>query len=247
VDTLDGGRAALEMIARDIEQAAANNSTTNWNFFVAPTSKELTRSYAPGNTNTVLRTNYLQDIFFLNSSQTNWEGIGYRVLNPKNPDTNLFAGVGTLYRFSTNAVNFNNNSFLTTFWGSSSNLIANTNMVRVIDGVINLRATLYDFSGYQITNAISNHSIFVTNYSTLLPLDMNLNHVRLWNSDLPMMVEIELGVMEPQAYEKLKPLIEMANPPVSNPAPALEFLSRNVGRVHIFRQQIPVRLARQFQ
>ena len=55
---------------------------------------------------------------------------------------------------------------------------------------------------------------------------------------LPALVELELGILEPPAYEQLKPLL-------SDETLAKDFIRRNSAKVHIFRKQIPVRVARQ--
>jgi hypothetical protein len=49
---------------------------------------------------------------------------------------------------------------------------------------------------------------------------------------LPAMVEIELGILEPQTLEQARSVL---NPDV--------FLQKQAGKVHIFRQQIPIRNA----
>jgi hypothetical protein len=170
------------------------------------------------------------------------------VVNPKDANQLTLVGVGTLYRFSTNAQGFDQNAFWKGFDQPNSDLLARTNLVRVIDGVVHLTFTLYDVAGYRITNSftnvfnvLSNRSILVTN-KTGIPLELNLNTSSFWDSELPALVEVELGILEPQAYEKLKPLLEL-----NNKTAALEFLGRNSGKIHIFRQQVPIRLARQFQ
>src|SRR5262245_56253299 len=95
VDILDSGRAALDMIAQDIEHAAASGSFTNTSLFAGlPVADATINNTAGGG---VLRTNYLQDVFVLRYA-TQWEGIAYRIVNPNAWDSMAFIGVGTLYR-----------------------------------------------------------------------------------------------------------------------------------------------------
>lgn len=54
---------------------------------------------------------------------------------------------------------------------------------------------------------------------------------------LPSYVEIELGLLEPQALEKISALEE--------PAAQRQYLLRNSGRVHLFRKRVPIRMAYQ--
>ena len=99
VDVMESGRAAMEMITRELEQVTASAPTTNINLFA---SLGLTRATAPkrispvvqGETNPRLRTNVLQQFFFLNHVNNQWVGTGYHV-----EDTNGL-GVGPLERFA---------------------------------------------------------------------------------------------------------------------------------------------------
>lgn len=245
-DVLESGRAALDQIARDIQQAAASQSATNWNLtsyvrtniLAGFNNQHSTLMNTPDGT-TVLRSNYLQEVFVL-TNPSDWQGIGYRVLKPGDEDSPNFFGVGTLYRFSTNAAAQSRNDFVDAFSTGTPLLLIKKNqpnLVRVIDGVIHFQMKFYDDFGRQITNTIPNRAIgAITNN-----IDPNYNQIWFWGGDLPAMVEVELGILEPAAYEKLKPLIDLPQPIAFN-----DFLNRNAGKVHIFRQQVPIPVARQF-
>lgn len=234
VDVLEGGRAALAMIARDIEQASAGHSQLDTNFAVAiPAGSIRTVSSAPDGS--LMRTNYLQDVFLL-SYTTNWNGIGYRVLHPdpNRLDSMSFVGVGTLYRFSTNAMDRYPNQFWETFLELPSRQAEAGSLRRVIDGVIHLYVRPLDAAGQVMTNPIPGQvDVRVT------PTVDDEHPVFFKGSALPVMVEIELAVFEPPAYQQLKPLL------FANPTAAQEFIQRNGGKVHVFRQQVPIRPARQ--
>jgi hypothetical protein len=52
---------------------------------------------------------------------------------------------------------------------------------------------------------------------------------------LPASVEVELGILDPQAVGRLKSM--------PNPTMAAEFLSKQSSRLHLFRQRVPIRTA----
>lgn len=52
---------------------------------------------------------------------------------------------------------------------------------------------------------------------------------------IPSYVEIELGLLEPQAWEKIKA--------IGNSDVRRQYLQKNSGRVHLFRKRIPIRMA----
>jgi hypothetical protein len=52
---------------------------------------------------------------------------------------------------------------------------------------------------------------------------------------VPAFVELELGILEPQVYQRFKSIPEQV------PTARRQFLSDHVGQVHIFRQRIPIR------
>ena len=54
-------------------------------------------------------------------------------------------------------------------------------------------------------------------------------------SALPSYVEVELGLLEPQAMEVLNA--------IPNPDAQRLYLLRNSGRVHLFRKRIPIQMA----
>src|SRR5690349_3759533 len=78
VDVLESGRAASEMIGRELEQLSACYLPQAINLFagVSPiqplTQADLEPSLVP------LRTNILQEFFFLSQHKNTWVGTGYR-------------------------------------------------------------------------------------------------------------------------------------------------------------------------
>jgi hypothetical protein len=55
------------------------------------------------------------------------------------------------------------------------------------------------------------------------------------NAALPAYLELEMGVLEPRAVERLKSF--------ATPTSASNYLWRSAGRIHLFRQRIPIRTA----
>ena len=55
---------------------------------------------------------------------------------------------------------------------------------------------------------------------------------------VPAFVELELGILEQQAWERYKSLPLLVQPP---PTPRSDFLQQQGGRVHLFRQRVAIR------
>ncbi len=239
VDVMEGARAAIELVGRDLEQMTPVGLAGATNFLVAWWSSNLVQSL-PGPTNTLnRRTNFQQQLFFTSQFNKQVSGIGYRVV----PAT----GVGTLYRY----VDAEPLALLTPYRLSSNYFqFANTNYVdlnpatypnpvfqRVVDGVVHFRVTAFDSLGrriepyepqYGLTNRYA--GVFATNET-----------LRTWprylfvNDAVPAAVEIELGILEPAVLDRYRSM--------NNPAVAANYLVRQASRVHVFQQRIPVRAA----
>ena len=63
-------------------------------------------------------------------------------------------------------------------------------------------------------------------------------------NSLPSYLDVELAILEPQALEQLRSLPYV--PTLSqDEQPAVKFLKRQLTKIHIFRQRIPIRNAAQ--
>jgi prepilin-type N-terminal cleavage/methylation domain-containing protein len=111
-DILEASRAVTDMLSRELEQLAPSRANAVNFYAVIPNTVPLVQNL-PGTT--IKRTNYLQDVFILTRQGQTWTGTGYCVRTNDSqgrlyfPQVNGGAGVGSLYRFSTNlpAVYFN--------------------------------------------------------------------------------------------------------------------------------------------
>lgn len=248
VDVLESGRATAEMISRDVEQMApaylplsATGNQIAPNFFVYTPS-----SFTGGNPLIIQManpadkwTNIIQELLFVTPAPPNngvWTAIGYRLQS-----TDEQNGVGSLYRYYVSGFTItNNNQSNTNFYNLLNNfkttLPFNTvsNFNRIIDGVTYFRVLTYEPSG----NLITNGNQLLVNPQTIqvkpgLYFGQDYQYA-FYSNAVPAYVEIELGIMETQAYEKYKsfgPGTQAAN----------TYLVNHPGVVHIFRQRIPIR------
>jgi hypothetical protein len=171
-DVLEAGRAAMDMIGREVAQMSPSQMpdmllggvrlrATNFfsepsPFFEGPPGYAPLKQGLPGMPSTVNRTNLLQRFYFLTRLNQDWIGTGYDVL-PENPTDPI---VGTLYRFSSTnryvmVVGTNNLSlaFQAAVRKASRNLatgIGVTDLSRIADGVVHLRVRTYANNGFLI-------------------------------------------------------------------------------------------------
>lgn len=250
VDVLESGRAAMDMMARELEQMTASHyaGTTNLYVSMIPTTAPLVQLDLDGSR--PLRTNVLQEFFFLMPQTNKWFGTGYRVIRAEN-------GVGTLFRFSvmTNAYRLSSTNLSAQFMlmpviDRAGNI--STNFHRVADGVIHMRLVAYDADGrrlgYETTNGLSYYkALRQTAREAVVPLTNNVilrqesfgqTKLIFLSNALPAYVDLELGVLEPETFEQYKSLRD------GSQAAAVDFLKKRANKVHLFRQRIPIRTAR---
>ena len=239
VDVHEGGRSGMELLSREMEQMQAGNALTNVNLFTRFTATPSRQTLlGPGEE----RTNLLEEVFFLSLLNKHWIGTGYRVLAM---NTNGIAvdfaktGVGTLCRFSLNnhVANFRSPSLYSRVMDDTPANLANYQ--RVIDGVVHFCARAYDSNGGLITNN------FYTNFLSGVLVGTNVfnNDVEyayaFTNRALPAYVEIEIAVLEPHVLERFK-----SYPIPSSYVAASNYLARQAGAIHLFRQRVPIRMAK---
>ena len=213
-DVLESGRAATELVSRELELAAPAYQGNFVNFY--STNPVSSVQKLPGG-GSISRTNFLGSFDFLTHNNLSWARIGYLV----SPTSD---SVGTLYRYE----------------GDS----AATNWHRVADGIVHLRVQTYSYTTnyYTFTGALivpSNATqIYNTNknQNTIYAwADSSGQFSSAFTSNaVPAYVELELGVLENAALKKLQALPSAAR---------AAYLAREqtAGRVHIFRRHIAVR------
>jgi prepilin-type N-terminal cleavage/methylation domain-containing protein len=252
VDVLEGGRATMELIMRELADMSASGYVGEMNFSAGippllsesggAVAKTIRRYYAvsresdypkdlagfrpsyQGLSMQQNRTNLLQEAYWFRRVGNVHQGKSLRVINARN-------GIGTLARYEfaiTNPPRHRLDLF------SNVALAAATNYAQMLDGVIHLRFTTYDQNGFPILPAPWNTNIYWGIDRTNEPAAPTETRVQFLSNALPAFVEVELGVIEPTALTRFR-----AFPAES--AFARDFLSNRVGQVHLFRQRVPIR------
>jgi len=245
VDVLEGGRAAMGLVQRDLLQVAPARKgvlSGATNFFTALLPYPLIQDL-PGNKPT--RTNVLQDLFFLSRENQSWSGIGYVVrTNAPGGRTDIpLSGMGTLYRFQTNhsAAFFASapKSFGSEFDTAKQN---ETNMNKVMEGVVHFTVRTFDANGLRLDpSRLSFSNRGHPNVFTNVPGNIFFGASSYGESDwssfqsnaVPAAVEIELGVLEDAALAKAKAITDVNR--------RYAYLTNQASRVHLFRLRVPIR------
>ncbi len=210
-DVLEAGRAVTDLLARELEQTSPSQLAGYTNFFAKP-NKSTAQSLPGGSAS---RTNVLSYFFFLTRNNLDWSGIGY-VVSPASE------GVGTLYRYETNAPS-------SRLPGVNSFLNANSSALhRVADGIVHFQIEAYDRNGIRITSQNTN-GIYAA------PL-LNSVEYSFTGNAVPAYLELELGVLEYQTLKKLQAL-----PAAGTVREVYLAREQTAGRVHIFRRHITIR------
>lgn len=230
VDVLESGRSVMSLIADDLAAMVdagrySDRGSNVWNLTFQEAGYPRLRQDENG---VGFRTNYIYDLFSLSRVGSQWIGTGYAV---SNLSANGIASVGTLYRY-THTINsvagLTDNVMYQDYYNSLQNAknypFTNT-FTRVADGVVHFRIRAY----YGDTLVLTNDAVFPCNYTTYTPVT---NYIA--RAGIPNTVEVELGILEPETYEQARSMPSNA---------ALTFLQGRASKVHIFRQQIPIRAA----
>jgi len=185
------------------------------------------------------RTNQLQSIYMLVRTNTGWTGVGYVVSNGDN------LGVGTLYRYTSpvNAHYFDNRFLYQPFLDATNSNFSNNaysanpdiRLSRIADGVIHLKIRVYDNQGNQVGVETNRGDYALGPIMNAYPFTNNYVKPPV-GVDLPASVDLELGILEPDASDHLKALGE-------NNQAKVNYLSTVAGKVDIFHQRILVRAA----
>jgi hypothetical protein len=255
-DILEGSRAAMELIVRDLNTMVPSDCGSNYyygaasaiypgaaNFFVTNYS-DLANPYKPliqplpGSS--LNRTNVVNCFFILGRENTRWVASGYIV------NASSSSPLYPLYRFSAETnINFNPISL---FW-NFQNTIYNaqyynqwTNLSHVIDGVVQLRLRAYDPKGYQLTNTYQTwNGLWTTNANIVFTPGTPGGDVgmKFCSNAVPAAVELELGVLEDHALQRAESLGIAGSEPWAVSA-QWKYLQNQSGHVYVFRQRVTV-------
>lgn len=246
-DVLESGRMAADNIGREMEQISPAFSYSVKNlYFDIPTTYQnsgpLIQVLADPNDAFV---NNLQEVYFVTRNNMQWSCVGYKL-----GSNDYTAGMGTLYRFSSNNIAYTNIPALSNSWYSfegTDPLQSSSNFSRIIDGVVDFRVRVYDTNGMLLnSNSLfqvgGNWVTYVssrTNTQTQTPVMDYMQGIFTSNS-LPAYIDIELGVLEDRALAHYKALVP-PNSPVGPGSVGWNYLTNHAAQVHIFRQRIPIR------
>jgi hypothetical protein len=254
----DAGRAIIDMMASDLSQMSdphftnvifpTNSTGAPPTLYWSLSGLNLVQVVVTNNGEPVFRTNELEDIFATVQTNNSWLGIGYCVSNWfTTSGGGAFPGVGTLYRYvaTTTAPLFSTNLFYTNYiqqigFGTFTNLWFH----RVADGVVHLKIYAFDADGNEMTwepnydqygqDAFGNRYL----QYPVIELVTNMGVASIQTNYLPHSIDIELGILEPEAFEHVRALYA-AGATVA----AGQFLTNSAGQVEIFRQHIIIAAA----
>ncbi len=270
VDVLEGGRAALEVISREIQQAVTGLSmnNTHWSYSHLFTHPDYRNPLLQRLNDGSLRTNSLYSFFFLTRPAQIWQVNGFFVGSATNGPGNVIyftntvdqLGVGTLYHYLKSMEKTPNQFYLgdtnRQYWARNFEL-SKTKTYRlnsdnvdtpgwfltneftpypILDGVVHFRVRPYDSWGMEFFTNVYTTNLLGTNLAVSVGQyrpDQRSSY--FFSNALPSFVELELGILEPQVYQRMKAFPSLAA--------QRNFLSNHVSAVHIFRKLIPLRNA----
>jgi hypothetical protein len=227
VDVLDNGRAALGLLTQWLQEMAPSQASNVINFYTGPANLPVHYQLLPDGTN--YRANVLQDLFVLTRANNHDLGISeWRAVKfAFDPYESWNLGVATLL-LRTNVAPASDPALV-----ASPPLVrapaTNGGFRRVMDGVVHLRVLAYDAAGHLVTNDPPS-ALVLTNAA-----NPGVVAYELWSNALPAYVDVELGILEPQTLAQFNVFAETS---LTN---AANFLRNRAGRVHLFRQRVPIR------
>jgi prepilin-type N-terminal cleavage/methylation domain-containing protein len=225
-DVLESGRATTELLSRELAGNIPSYQGGAVNFFAdIPSAGSVSYQSLPGIASDQ-RANILGRLYFLSRENQKWTGYAYQVEDDG-------SGVGTLYRSLVTAdVSTPPQNLFPVFPATPSTSAA---WHRVMDGVVEFRVRAYDADGRWITGNLTNNAGLLKSdirFGNVVPGEVGLY---IFSSNaVPAYVEIELGILEKRANQKIKAL--------PTPAARQNYLKSQAGKTHVFRQRVPVRM-----
>lgn len=245
-DVLESGRLAMDLIGREAEQTAPA-SQAGLNFFASmPYSRGIYSQpflqALPGNPTWPKRTNLLHDVFFVARRNQELVGIGYfvRINDPKTGNLGLSPfGAGTLYRFETNAPALSGRTVNHMHSEFNQAKLSEYRATKVVDGVVHFLTRAFDTNGVRIVeDRFPEGSYPIAAYTDRYDGRENLiaGEIEVYefaSNAVPAALELELGILEDRAWKQFN-----SQPTATAKSNHLFGLA---GRVHVFRQRIPIR------
>jgi prepilin-type N-terminal cleavage/methylation domain-containing protein len=259
-DVSEKARAIMEMVYREVEQTQPTFVSV-YGFqednFVGGLEYPPRVQKSPDRGDIQPRTNMLYNLFFVSKRTNAWLGVGYRVINVAN-------GVGALERYEKTLFGRNprSNELGSAFINEP---LTSTNFHHIADGVIHFKVVPFDKNGYRLgfdttnrvfgtyniirmasgggVNGNTNYSdtTVLTNANVMLresfPGVREETSFAFKSNAVPAYVELELGMLEPEALKQYYLMLQDQNPNATN------FLTRQINKVHLFRERIPIRTA----
>ncbi|MBC8243647.1 MAG: prepilin-type N-terminal cleavage/methylation domain-containing protein [Verrucomicrobia bacterium] len=280
VDVNEAGRAAMEMIVRELSQMEISGYpaiTDPRTLLTYSGSKSFHSRITPGNSALLLayqsdaltpegddddlaqgfRTNILQEFTFTGRGDSGFFVTSYRVVGATN-------GIGTLARYQTNGTLrvaaagqalVNKTELFNRFFFDTVIYAPSERFETVADGVIHLRISPYDRLGRPLGHGSLYYDPLGLNLERrdaagqLLfppedpdapqpPVDGTLMEDRGGQSQvqfygaLPDYFDVEMAVVEPQVLKQVRAMPKAAQ---------VNYLGRQIGRVTLFRQRVPIR------
>lgn len=237
-DVLEGGRAAMDVIAGDLRQMSPSLGQTNnaanffegaVNFYAAVPSgyQSLVQSLIGSANN---RVNVLESFFILSRQNQTWTGVGYAV------NTTATDSINPLYRFSMSTNVASGSPWLLFYY--FTNAVANnnfTNMSRLMNGVVDLRVRSFTPGGAWMQNS-NNQIVPAANNVRCLPFGSGSGFgetgFQMFSNALPASVEIQMGVLEDRTLQRAESF-----PSVSSQS---NYLAGQAATVHVFRQRVSI-------
>jgi hypothetical protein len=235
-DVLEGGRAAVTLIAADLRQMAPSGGYSNGAVNLSVEGNygyrnDYTPLYQKLPGSTEVRTNLLNACFFIGRENTTWTGTGYFV------DHSSTKSLYPLYRFSISTnINYNPATLRNAFYNTVSNNLATgiwTNMSHIMDGVVHLVLRAYDNKGAWMNSTYTN-----THNVNLFPA-WTETQMYFFSNTLPASVELEMGVLEDRTLQRAESLPNNLPSPAPNDRRTI-YLTEKSGNVHVFRQRVTI-------
>jgi hypothetical protein len=230
VDVMEGGRAAISIITREMQEVAATGVPDATNLVIVP-SRQGIQTAQVLSSGTPPQPNFLNDFCFLQRRNDEWTGVAYRF-------TNAFTGVGTLVRYSWSWASDSNPLWLAQTNSMMSRAVCTAPPTQfdgaslVLDGVVHFQVEAYDAEGVLFRPPY--YSDISDGY---LRRDSVKDVYAFMSTNLPAYLDLELRVLEPATLAKFR---ARAETDLNN---ATNYLARQIGHTHVFRQRIAVRTA----